>query len=205
MKAILVNYNFTPDWLLDSGLDYLIYDRSDSDGYLKDLPKERIIKTENVGNVDFDKLSYLVENYDQLPEFFLWGKTNLWQYTDVPLESIKESKEFRPLSKQDHRAYSDRFGQVCYYENGIYHERNDSWYLNVQGAKYRSFQDWAKDFLIPSPNYIPFAPGGNYVLTREVVHRYSRDYYARMRDTMPYCQTPGEAQLAERSYYLLWS
>ena len=63
MKAILVNYNYTPDWLNDYDFDYLIYDRSDIYEWLKDFPKKRIINTKNIGNADYDRLNYLIDNY----------------------------------------------------------------------------------------------------------------------------------------------
>ncbi len=206
MKAILVNFNFTPTWLLDSGLDYYIYDRSDSKEWLKDFPQERIQYTENKGNVDFDKLSYLVDYYDNLPDVFLWGKTNLFKYiTEEEWNLVKDNKTFTPLLTQGHKTYSDRNGVVCYYSGGMYHERNDSWYLHENAPKYvNSFPEWAREFQLPNPAYIPFAPGGNYILTKERVHRYSVDYYDKMRSMLPYATLPGEAHCAERSYYLLW-
>lgn len=206
MKALLINYNYTPTWLLTSNLDYLIYDRSDSDEYLKDFPKERIVKTTNTGQVDYDKLSFLVDFYDVLPEYFLWGKTNLFKYVDEEtFAQALKNLAFTPLLRQDHKTYSDRLGKVCFYDQGMYHERNDSWYLTQQPAKYfESWSEWAQMFMLPSPQYIPFPPGGNFILTRERVHRYSRDFYDKMRQLMPYTIEPGEAQLAERSYYLLW-
>lgn len=206
MKAILVNYNFTPTWLLNSGLDYLLYDRSDSDEYLKDFPKERIIKTANIGNVDYDKLSYLVDNYDTLPDVFLWGKSNLFKFiTPEEFSMVQSNKTFTPLLTQSHRIYSDSRGPVNYYERGMYFERNDSWYLTVNPVKYAySWTEWAQRFFLPSPAYIPFAPGGNYILTRETVYKYNSDLYKAMMDTLNYTQLPGEAHCAERSYYLMW-
>lgn len=209
MKYILVNYNNDPTDILKYTDDFLIYDRSD-DGkdWCKDLPKDRIIYTDNMGHCDYDKLSYLVDHYDNLPDIFLWSKTNmLSRHISIEeFEKIKDSKEFIPVLTQNHKTYLDARGVVCYYENGLYHERNDSWYLTEHPAKnFKSYHDFAKHFRLPSPDFIPFAPGGCYILTKERVRRYSRDFYDEMRGFMPYCETPGEAYLAERCYYTLWS
>lgn len=206
LPAILVNYNYTPNWLFDYDFDYLLYDRSDSKEYLKDFPQERVIYTENRGNVDFDKLTHLTSYYDQLPEVFLWGKTNLFKYiSQEEFDSVKDNKFFTPLLTQNHKTYSDSLGEINFYKQGMYYERNDSWYLNETPAKtIQSFDEWASMFYIPSPSYIPFPPGGNFILTRETVHKYGASLYERMMGMLPYCQEPGEAQLAERSYYLLW-
>lgn len=206
MKKILVNYNFTPDkeWIGD---DYLIYDRSD-DGleHLNDFDKNKIIKSTNIGQVDFDKLSYLVDNYDNLPEVFLWGKSNLFKFINKEeFDKVKDNSVFTPLLTQYHKTYSDSHGPVCYYEQGMYYERNDSWYSNVLDCKYAmNFEEFAKHFHIPCPQYIPFAPGGNYILTKQTVHKYSRDFYDDMRQCLPHAINPGEAHMCERSYYLLW-
>lgn len=199
MKAVLVNYEFTPTWLLASDLDYHIFDRSSSREYLKDFPQDRIIYKENIGNVDYDKLSYLVENYDNLPDVFLWGKTNLFKYiSEEEWQKVANNKDFTPVLTQHHKTYEG----VCYYEDGIYHERIDLNLFNRGNIK--SQRDFMAMFNLPAPDFIPFAPGGNYILTRETVHRYPKEFYEKMRDVLPYTRLPDEAQFAERSYYLLW-
>lgn len=203
MKAVLVNYNYSPDWIKDYDFDYLIYDRSD-DGIERDLPN--VIKTTNVGNADYDRLRYLVDNYDILPEVFLWSKSNLFKYiTKEEFDKLKDNKTFTPLLTQNHKTYSDKFGVVCYYSGGIYHERDDNWYVHQFVHNCPDFKTFANEFGINPPAYIPFAPGGNYILTREVVHRYSRDMYDKMASTLPYSKLPAEAHFCERLYYLLWS
>lgn len=209
MKAFLVNYNFTPSWLLNSDLDYIIADRSD-DGidHLAEFDKSKIIRTENFGQVDFDKLCYLVDNYDNLPEVFLWGKTNLFKYiSKEEYDQLKDNQFFTPLLTQNHKTYSDMVGPVCYYSGQMYHERKDvsQAAFNLFDSRYfRTFNEFAQEFALPSPLYLPFAPGGSYILTRERVHRYSRDFYDKMASMLDYCQLPAEAQMMERCYYLLW-
>src|SRR3990167_3720785 len=106
MLSILVNYQFTPDWVKDK--EYLIYDRSDSKEYLKDFDQSKIIYTPNIGNVDYDKLSYLVDNYDSLPDVFLWLKSNLFKYiTPEEYERVANNQHFTPLLTKNHRTYFD--------------------------------------------------------------------------------------------------
>lgn len=204
MKKVLVNYNFTPDkeWIGD---DYLIYDRSeDGIDHLAEFDPAKIIKTENVGQVDLDKLNYLIDNYDNLPDVFLWGKTNLFKYiTPEEYEKVKDNKEFTPLLTMNHETRTDNSGYICYYSEGIYWERNPLVYS--ESYKYfRDYGEFAHAFQLPNPPYLPFAPGGNYILTRERVHRYSRDYYEKMASVLPYAWMPLEAYLCERCYYTLW-
>lgn len=208
MQACLVNYNYDPAWLKDyPELEVTLYDRSD-DGIERNLTKYgRVIRTKNVGDVDYDKLGYLIENYDTLPDVFLWGKSNLLKYIDESLfKEYLKNPCFKPLLKLDHKTYSDQYGVVCKYEQGIYWERADSWFFNnpALAKQCPNWEAWADRFVLPKTAFIPFAPGGNYLLTRERVHRYSKDFYETMRDTLPYAMHPAEAHAAERSYYLLW-
>lgn len=207
MQAILVNYNYDPIWLKDyPELEVTIYDRSD-DGIERNLTQYgKVYKTKNMGDVDYDKLSYLIENYDDLPDVFLWGKTNLFKFVEeAEFEKALIKNDFYPLLKYDHKTYSDRFSQVCFYRGNMYYERADSWFFNATIPKYfHTWEDWCLHFTLPQEAYIPFAPGGNYILTKKKVHNYSRDFYAEMRDTLPHAQRPAEAQACERSYYLMW-
>ncbi len=204
MLHILVNYQFTPDWVKDK--DYLIYDRSDSKDWLKDFDQSKIIYTENIGQVDFDRLSYLTENYDKLPDVFLLAKSNLFKsITEEEYDRVKDNQVFTPLLTQSHKTSSDRLGQICYYSGGMYYERNDSWYMSQFNYKYfKNYTEFARHFNLPNPPYLPFAPGGNYILTKEVVHKYSRDYYDEMRSVLDYAREPAEAQMVERSLYNMW-
>lgn len=209
MKAILSNYNYDPEWLERyPELEVLMYDRSD-DGIERNLTRYgAVLKVPNMGDVDYDKLTYLVENYDNLPEVFLWSKTNIFKFVDEPtFRKALENPTFTPLLKQDHKVYGDRLGEIAKYIGGIYAERADSWFfhagLDSSGA-FRHWGDWCDAFGLPKEQFIRFAPGGSYILTRERVHRYSRDFYDQMRATLNYAKHPVEAHCCERSYFLLW-
>lgn len=207
LDTILVNYQYDPEWLRDyPELNPItIYDRSD-DGIERDLTKYgKVFKTKNTGNVDYDKLGWLIQNYHELPEVFLWSKTNIFKFTEP--ETLREAiqkREFKPLTK-NHVGTIDQFGVVSYMQDGLYWERNDGvgWYTN-QMASNCIWAEWCKHFAIQCGPYIPFAPGGSYILTRERVQRYGVDFYKEMRDTLDYATLPAEAHHAERSYFLLW-
>ncbi len=205
--AVMVNYNHDPmDWWLEYGFDdAIMYDRSD-DGQFRSFAA-KTFNTPNKGNVDYDKLGYLIEHYDNLPDLFFWGKSNIHKYCPKDeLDVLMKRKEFTPILTKTHKTYSDKFGVVCRYNGEIYEERADGWIFNNPDLSHMcpSWDAWTLEFGLPRTQFIPFAPGGNYLLTRERVHRYGRDFYERMRDTLPYAMNPAEAHAAERSYFLLW-
>src|SRR3990167_2122131 len=109
MKAVLINYAFDPVWLKDyPELEVTMYDRSD-DGIERNLTQYgAVYKTSNKGDVDFDKLGWLIENYDNLPDYFLWSKSNLFKFiTKEEWDKVKNNKVFTPIFTQTHKTYSD--------------------------------------------------------------------------------------------------
>lgn len=201
MKVIATHYgDHDISWIPEySKGDYLIYDRSDC-GLQNRIPRD------NLGDADFDRLTYIIDNYYNLPDIFVLTKSNLFKFiTPDEWDKVKDNTDFTPLLTQNHPTYSDDQGIVCYYQNGMYYERNNSWYLNSVPAMYfRSYADFAHEFMLPNPDYLPFAPGGNYIVTKERILRYGLDMYERLAAILPYCQRPGEAQMIERSLFTLW-
>jgi hypothetical protein len=202
MKYVLTHYSGDWEWVREYTDDFLIYNRTD-----EEIPNS--IKRENVGDADFDRLSYIVDNYYNLPDVFLLSKSNLLEkfITKEEFDEIKDNKCFTPLLTKNHKTYSDSIGPVCFYDsNGQYNERNNSWYLASTPALYfNDYTDFAKAFYLPNPQYLTFAPGGNYILTRDTVHKYGLDFYESLRSILPYSQRPGEAMMIERSLYTIWS
>lgn len=206
MEAILVNYDFSPTWLKDYDFNVTLYDRSDKFD-ASEFSSAKIIKTKNIGNVDYDKLGYLIENYDNLPDVFLWGKSNLFKYiSKEEFDKVKDTKEFTPLLTSGHQTYRDKNNVLInYYDQfGMYHELNNSWYVSQMETRVPSYLEFAEYLNIPNPQYLAFPPGGNFILTKERVHRYSRDFYEKMRNLLDYCQLPAEAHMCERTYFSLW-
>ena len=64
LNGVFVNYEFKPEWLNDYDWEYLtVYDRSESMVDLDIIPSmAKVVKTSNKGNVDYDKLGFLVEH-----------------------------------------------------------------------------------------------------------------------------------------------
>lgn len=198
MRIVASNYNGDCIWIpiLSNG-DYLIYDRTGCG-----MPKEHVREVENIGNADYDKLTYLIDNYDNLPPVFMLIKSNLFKYISIEeFYILKDRKEFTPLLTMNHKTYEP----VCRYEHGIYWERNDSWYVSQFESNFSSYNDWANYLGLPIPEYLPFAPGGNYILTPKEIHKWPKEFYEKIRDTLGYTTLPAEAHMLERSYYMLWS
>lgn len=201
MKYVLINYHFDPSWVKEYTDDFLIYDRSEPHTEFGNT-----VKTKNIGNVDYDRLTYIIDNYDHLPPVFVLSKSNLFKYISrEEFDPLSHNNHFTPLLTQHHKTYLDQFGQVCFYSEGMYYERNDNWYLNSVPSQYfKTYNEFAKAFFLPTPEYIPFAPGGNYIVTPKEIYKHPKEFYEDLRGILDYTQLPGEAQFIERSYYNIW-
>ncbi len=192
MKWILSRYNHKIAYVKDYTDDLVLYDRSEK-------PIEGAILVPNIGSDISDKFKFIIDNYDNLPEVALYSKANLFDFIKPrEFEKIKDNKTFTPILTQDHHTYKP----ICWYENGMYCEINNYWYLNAHPAK------WAKQikeyFHMEERTYNIFAPGSNYILTRENIRKTPIEDYKELRSYLEWGVYPGDAQLLERNLYYLW-
>lgn len=197
------NYNADISWILDYTDNYVIYDRSESDEWTKIFPKEKVIRVANIGWDIYDKFTYIIDNYEKLPQSMILTKGNIFKYiSKSEFDKICNKTSFTPLSSGYHRP---QMPVAFYDENETYHEKNTNWYLGVFPARYiHSFSQFAKRFGYEAPEYIPFSPGSNYIVTREEIQKYPKEAYVRLRSYIDYTACPGEAQVIERFLYTFW-
>ena len=67
------NYNADISWILDYTDNYIIYDRSDTDEWIKPFEQKKVIKVPNIGWDIYDKFTYIIDNYDNLPVIWFKG------------------------------------------------------------------------------------------------------------------------------------
>jgi hypothetical protein len=152
-----------------------------------------------VGSDLFDKFTYIIDNYDNLPDVAVYTKANLFDFIKPrEFKKIKNNKTFTPILSQEHHTYKP----ICWYEEGMYCEKNDYWYLSPHPAK------WAKQikdfFKMDERAYNKFAPGSNYILPKENILKYSKSVYQELRSYLEWDRYPGDAMLLERNLWYLW-
>jgi hypothetical protein len=200
MKFIISRYNHPLEWLKDYPGDHVIYDRSDKEPHV-----EGAISVPNIGTDIYDKFTYIIDNYDNLPDVAVYTKANLFKYiTKEEFDKVKDNKTFTPLHTMNHKVYSDALGPVCFYDNkGMFNEVNNFWYLYPLPAK---FAPTIIDFFnMKERLYNAFSPGSNYILTKENIRKHPKEVYEKFRKCLDWDVYPGDAQLLERNLYYLWS
>lgn len=199
MKYVVSRYNHDIAWLTDYTDDVVLYDRSDT-------PASGSIPTPNIGSDIYDKLGFIIDNYDNLPDVAVYTKANIFKYiTKEEFDLIKDNKTFTPILTQNHKTYSDDAGEVCFYKDGMYYERNNMWYLNAHPPKNNLTPLLLSTLLgIESMEYVPFAPGSNYILPKENILQWPKKFYEKIRSYLDWSVYPGEVMVVERGLYTLW-
>lgn len=195
-------------WVAEYAPSVILYDRSDSP-----LPGSIIVP--NLGTDLADKFSFIIQNYNNLPPVAVYTKDNLFKYvTKEEFEKVRHNSFFTPLLTANHKEtkydgteeYVKRHGtdkDVCYYKDGIYWEINNMWYLNEHPHKHDP-REIQKLLGIDNLEYVPFAPGSNYILTAHDIRKHPVDLYIKLLNYLTYSVYPGEAQVIERGLYTLW-
>ena len=196
MKFIISRYNQDIGCVKEYSDDVVIYDRSDE-------PVKGAIVVPNVGTDIYDKLTFIIDNYDNLPNVAVYTKANLFKYCpkDEFNELIKKTS-YTPLLSTRHKVYEP----ICRYtKDGLYEEKNDFWYLNSHPTKNKQTFEELKELLtFNGRDYLQFCPGSNYLLTREDILRHPKSLYDKLRFYLEWTVYPGEAQMIERGLHYLW-
>lgn len=198
-KWIVSSFNQDCEWLQDYVKTPLIINRGETE-----IPNSII--TENLGTDIADKMRFIIENYDNLPDVCVFIKANLFKYiSKEEFDLVCKNTTFTPLLTANHRVYDDQQGPVCYYEDGMYHERNDYWFLLEMPTKTRNSADELKKiFKMDERKYNAFAPGSNYIVPRENILKHPKELYEKLLELVMWSRYNGEAQLIERNLYYLW-
>lgn len=203
MKAIISRFEHDISWLEDyPELEVVLYDRSDETYRGKNDMIKVIHAVPNIGTDIFDKFTYIIDNYDNLPDVALYTKANLFKYISrEEFNRVKDNKTFTPLLTSKHE---EKMG-TSYYKDGMYYEVNNGWYLMEHPVRTADRVNTLMDLLgIKGMRYVPFAPGSNYILPKENILKHTKDKYEQMRRMLEWTVYPGEAQIIERGLYTLW-
>jgi len=186
--------------------NYIIYDKS-VEG-LKFYDKN-IVRSKNVGyNID-SYFSYIIDNYDNLPEIIIFCKNNIYPRhisQDFFKNSIKKNT-FTPLHDIDN--FKNINFPVSFITNdNSYLELNNSWYANNYISKYfnnyNSFYNYIFENTI-TPLYLNFSPGANYIVPKNNILNRSKLFYINLKFLISHSQFSCESHFVERSLIVIWN
>lgn len=200
MKWIISRYNHKISYLKDYTDDVVLYDRSE-------IPLPNAIVVENKGTDIYDKFTYIIDNYDKLPEVAVYTKANLFDYIrPKEFEKIKDNTIFTPIFTNNYPVDGDRslYRDGMYTEGGmIFKEENGVMSWGEHKFKYNPYE--IMELMGVKPHTpMQFAPGSNYILPKENILKHPKELYEKLRSYLDYAVYPPEAWVIERGLYTLW-
>ncbi|MDP1728623.1 MAG: DUF3431 domain-containing protein, partial [archaeon] len=167
-----------------------------------------IILQKNVGYNLYDYFSYIIDNYDKLPNCIAFVKGNVFprHVSKEFFDRIINNTFFTPI--EENQIPTVRWPLSFFSPNGGYCEINNDWYLKHHKTKYfHSYNDFIKFCFVDPiiPRHIRFAPGANYIVPKKNIIKLSKQFYQNLKFIISYTQFPGEAHIIERALYTLWT
>lgn len=222
------NYNNDLDWIKEYPNPHIIYDKTWAGG-VSDNDNSKILPPSNLKEIypDFnivngspngynisDYMTFIIDHYDSLPDVtvFLKGNTIGRHVSKELFDKLINSKCFCPIEEwqfhdQTQPALQNGYAMISC--DGGWMEFNDSWYLNHPKHPVKYFKSY-NDFInfcftdAPSPKYVRFPPGGNFVVPKEYILKYDKVFYQNLKTFVDHTRVPGEGQMVERALYTIW-
>ena len=158
-------------------------------------------------------LFFIINNYSNLPDVCVFIKANVFNHCrEEVFCRLIENDYFTPLESYEHVPVSKSHKKDS---DGGYMEYNTSWYIrahvnthgNAVNRHLQSYNQFLSEvFRNPKyPKWIRFSPGGNYIVPKEKIRFYSKDFYRKLLSYVDYHQIPSEAHVIERALFTIYS
>ncbi len=222
-KLVVSNHNSDLEWLsmtYDYGFspqNTIIYDRSDEEKDWSHLGES--LRSPNVGENIYDIMRFIVEHYDNLPDVSIFIKGNLFQRPEEHGgENYYTTKErFKRALEAEYFLPIERFHEsTSVVINGggfVQPTWEASSNPNIYARYFSTFPQMLNKLFANPPTfpYNRFAPGGNYVVPKGNILKFSKEFYEKLQFYCSYeppdefQRTSGESYLIERALYLIWT
>lgn len=112
LLIVTSHFNEDLDWLINQdNYDYVIYSKNKNNCI--NYPKNKIFDCINKGREASSYLTYIIQNYDKLPDYiaFIHGHEYSYHQTDTTLNLIKNAKycDYESINRKDYRNVLNNF------------------------------------------------------------------------------------------------
>jgi len=209
MDAFLVvtRFNEDYDWVQYYTEDYIIYNR----GTPITTDDKRIYNTKNIGGNQRDILHYCYKNYAALPNVIGFIQANPYDHCKKPVfDRLITKTEFTPLESYGVTPANKWESRD---KDGGYLELNNSWYIaahnnaQTQDCKYAYFDEFMEAYFqdYTHLSWLRFAPGSQYIVTKEQILNYPRVFWYRLMKEISTRKSPTEGHIIERALYYIFT
>lgn len=205
--GVISNFNHIPNpEILSRVSDFVIFDQSNDKAiqeFLAGRFKQRVVKTIHCGHNLIDYLSFIIENYETLPDYTMLGKGNMVprhiNLEDFELKTGSPVEDLVPMFSPSYVEQNARVATIS--DSGWYREKNNDWYVPMSRHRFfASLNDMGR-FLYSNwkdEDFISFSPGACYLISRERLKEIPLANYRCLRSILEYDFFPSEAWMIER-------
>jgi len=205
---VISNFNTIPLSLTRYSDNFTLYDQSTDleirHAVLDAFPQT--ISTKNCGHSLANFFNFIANNYKSLPKVVVLLKGNIIgrHVTEGFLKTRITNSVYTPLFNSP--SFTPTLGISSRLADGLILEINNSWYVDRSRARYlANYTDLLHLlYLNPvTPEFVAFAPGGCYVVPRNMLERIPQALWSSLAWLTSYDFFPPEAYLIERVMHTL--
>ncbi len=168
MTMVVSRYNENLDWLKDLPWNYVIYNKGEDN-----LPEwiKNIIKLPNIGREAHTYLTYIIDNYENLPDYSLFVQGNPF---DHATEIMKKINDF--VGGDDFYTLTDRI-PTCHtsVENVDQNRYSLSHFVAIVAES-------AKKIFLKDMHSFEYAAGAEFILSKKAIHFHTKNTYQKIMD-----------------------
>ena len=181
---------------------YIVYNKG-----FQDLPSElKNIRIKNVGYNLYSYLLFIIENYDNLPGKIIFCKNNIFK-RHIKKEYFEELITRNTYTSLDEIYEKHKYPISIKLSDGSFTEINNSWYkFKYERLYFADYNEFYKFIFNTNniPHYLKFAPGANYLVTRENILLRTKNFYLNLLLFISHSQFSCESHFLERSLDSIW-
>ncbi len=209
--AVISCFNTDPTNLTKRFATFSIYDQSDHPEVSTEINSRftNVIHTTNSGHSLSHYLMYILENYENLPEYIYFLKSNLINrhIDQICFENLLSKTGNGYVGLFNDSTFQDKKRIAYFLLPGLFIERNNSWYLGEKETRFFGSYDEFLSFLFVKPihpEYVPFTPGACFGVSGSQLRSIPKNVWLALLKISTYSYFPPEAYLVERVLFTLF-
>ena len=213
-KLIITDFNHLPEnpkdfWMDEYTDNYIVYDKAH-----RFNETNKIVHKENLGSNIHEIFEFIYSHYDDLPEIMIFCKGNVFprHCSEDKFKKIINNTEFTPI--QNYIRNTPKYSPNIYSyvdDNDLYYEKPievNATVNRIHKSKYIFSYSQLLDEIFEDSyvgEYICFAPGANYIITKNDALKFNKNFYKTMLGFISWTTIPGESYLFERAMITIYS
>ena len=206
--VLVSSFNHDLSWLPRYTDNYMVFERGLGSGIPPQLDREKIRNVSNNGSNFADYFTYIIENYESLPEVVFLIKGNVFprHVRQHIFDTYTNKRE--PCSIIDRKEHRTNFPLDFFGKDGMYRELNTDWFVHT-GVPWKHFQSLDSllshfDRSLKRKLYTRFTIGAEYITTREYIQKIPKSIYEDLLQIVSHGGQPigytAECYIVERAF-----